>query len=128
MIRVPLRDNWIKYPIALDKVSDRRMSVNVLGSPNWQVRSRSADSAGRAPAGPEARQFPARSRVGTVLLAPGMRACPRGMPKARIGPQRPSPAEQCVISTRAHRGPGWAAHLHRMAATDAGRAAVLAAA
>jgi hypothetical protein len=36
--------------------------------------------------------------------------------------------EQCVISTRAHRGTGWTAHLERMAATDEGRAAVLAAA
>ena len=36
--------------------------------------------------------------------------------------------EQCVASTREHRGPGWAAHLDRLAATDAGRADVLAAA
>lgn len=36
--------------------------------------------------------------------------------------------EQCVASTREHRGPGWEAHLGRLGATDAERAAVLAAA
>lgn len=36
--------------------------------------------------------------------------------------------EQCVVSTREHRGPGWTAHLSRLGATDAERAATLASA
>lgn len=36
--------------------------------------------------------------------------------------------EQCVVSTREHRGPGWAAHLSRLGTTDAERAAALASA
>jgi hypothetical protein len=36
--------------------------------------------------------------------------------------------EQCVVSTREHRGPGWSAHLGRLGTTDTDRAAALGAA